>query len=201
MINKQEVPQINQAQADNFNTFRHARRLYIGNIPDSINQEYLSEWLYRSLEAAGGLVDSLPNENPIIKCEIDSKGKFAFIEIRTIEETTTLLQLDGIILWHRQLRIRRPTEYEKFPQIYPNYNVKKLNLDLFKTIGIVIIPTVVDDGPNKIFLANLPTQMDELMILDELKLREMGQGLNYQNYGQQQQNKQNNDNEGYHHYE
>lgn len=50
----------------------------------------------------------------------------------------------------------------------------KLNFDLFKTVGIVIIPTVVDDGPNKIFLANLPTKMDELMILDELKLRDIG---------------------------
>lgn len=52
--------------------------------------------------------------------------------------------------------------------------VPKLNFDLFKTVGIVIIPTVVEDGPNKIFLANLPTKMDELMILDELKLRDMG---------------------------
>lgn len=49
-----------------------------------------------------------------------------------------------------------------------------LNLDLFKTVGIVIIPTVVDESPNKIFLANLPSKMDELMIMDELKLREMG---------------------------
>ena len=52
--------------------------------------------------------------------------------------------------------------------------MRKLNLELFETIGIVIIPTIVEDGPNKIFLANLPTKMDELMILDELKLREMG---------------------------
>ncbi|KAL4441794.1 hypothetical protein ABPG74_008791 [Tetrahymena malaccensis] len=192
MVNKVEVPVI---KLDNQAGYRHARRLYIGNIPETINQEYLSEWLYRSLEAAGGLQPSLPSENPIVKCEIDPKGRFAFTELRSIEETTALLQLDGIILviksiikyfyhfylliiqWHRQLRIRRPTEYEKFPKVQGQFeaNIPKLNFDLFKTVGIVIIPTIVDDGPNKIFLANLPTKMDELMILDELKLRDMGE--------------------------
>jgi hypothetical protein len=33
------------------------RRLYVGNIPNMITTEYISEWLYRSLEAAGGLLD------------------------------------------------------------------------------------------------------------------------------------------------
>lgn len=136
----------------------------------------MSEWLYRSLEAAGGLLPHLPSENPIVKCDIDPKGRFAFTELRSVEETTALLQLDGIILWHRQLRIRRPTEYEKFPSGQgQSEKIPKLNFDLFKTVGIVIIPTVVEDGPNKIFLANLPTKMDELMILDELKLRDMGE--------------------------
>jgi hypothetical protein len=44
-------------------SFRHARRLYIGNIPDMITVDYLTEWLYRSLEAAGGLLEP---GNPIV---------------------------------------------------------------------------------------------------------------------------------------
>lgn len=67
--------------------------------------------MYRSLEAAGGLQVTLPSENPvkhyplpfllqlktnvyykqIVKCEIDPKGRFAFTEMRSVEETTTLL--------------------------------------------------------------------------------------------------------------
>lgn len=58
--------------------------------------------------------------------------------------------------------------------LYSFEKVPKLNFELFKTVGIVIIPTVVEEGSNKIFLANLPTKMDELMIIDELKLRDIG---------------------------
>jgi len=36
--------------------------------------------------------------NQIVKCDIDPKGRFAFTELRSVEETTALLQLDGIIL-------------------------------------------------------------------------------------------------------
>lgn len=46
------------------NNFRHARRIYIGNVSESITQEFLSEWLYRSMEICGGLLDQ---GNPILK--------------------------------------------------------------------------------------------------------------------------------------
>jgi len=94
--------------------------------------------------------------------------------MRSIEESTSMLGLDGIILWNRSLRIRRPTEYEKFPHVEGTRPVPRLDLSLLETIGIVIIPTVVDDGPNKIFLANLPTMMDEMTLLEALKLKDFG---------------------------
>lgn len=78
--------------------FRHARRLYVGNLPNLIKEDYLTEWLHRSLEACGGLLEP---GNPIIKNTIETNGKYAFLEIRSIEETSTMLQLDGIILWNR----------------------------------------------------------------------------------------------------
>jgi len=52
-----------------------------------------------------------------------------------------MLYLDGIILWNRSLRVRRPTEYDKFPKVEGTRNVPMLDLSLLETIGIVIIPT------------------------------------------------------------
>ncbi|KRX00556.1 hypothetical protein PPERSA_04577 [Pseudocohnilembus persalinus] len=152
--------------------YRHARRLYIGNIPELINQEYLTEWLYRSMEACGGLLE---DGNPIQKMNIDSKSKYAFVELRSIEETSALVQLDGLILWNRALRIRRPTEYDKFPKVIGTRPVPQLDISLLEGIGIVIIPTQVEDSTNKIFLANLPNNLDEFTILENLKLREHGE--------------------------
>ncbi len=76
--------------------------------------------------------------------------------------------------WNRSLRIRRPTEYDKFPKVEGARPIPKLDLSLLESIGIVIIPTLVEDGPNKIFLANLPTSMDEYTILEALKIKDYG---------------------------
>ncbi len=67
----------------------------MGNIPELVTPEYLMEWFYRSMEASGGL---LKPGNPIVKTSIDGAGKFAFMELRSIEETTAMLQLDGIVM-------------------------------------------------------------------------------------------------------
>lgn len=66
------------------------------------------------------------------------------------------------------MRIRRPTEYDKYTKVEGTRLVPELNLDilrdlgifdiliLYNILGITIIPTKVIDGPNKIFLANIP---------------------------------------------
>lgn len=86
-----------------------------------------------------------------------------------------MLQLDGIILWNRSLRIRRPTEYDKFPKVIGSRAIPQLDLSLLEGIGILIIPTQVEDSPNKIFLANLLNTLDEYTILENLKLKEHGE--------------------------
>lgn len=37
-----------------------------------------------------------------------------------------------------------------------------------------MIPTQVDDGPNKLFLANIPTCMDEYTLIEALKFSQFG---------------------------
>ena len=52
------------------------RRVFIGNLPNDIEDVFLEQWLYRSLEIAGGLMDV---GNPIEKVNLYPKGIFLLL--------------------------------------------------------------------------------------------------------------------------
>lgn len=45
---------------------------------------------------------------------------------------------------------------------------------MLESIGMIIIPTDVLDTVHKIFLANIPTNLDDLTIIECLEIRNMG---------------------------
>jgi hypothetical protein len=49
--------------------------------------------------------------NPVIACQINLDKNFAFIEFRSIDETTAGMAFDGINFMGQQLKIRRPRDY------------------------------------------------------------------------------------------
>lgn len=49
--------------------------------------------------------------NPVIACQINLDKNFAFIEFRSIDETTAAMAFDGINFMGQQLKIRRPRDY------------------------------------------------------------------------------------------
>ena len=50
--------------------------------------------------------------NPILACQINLDKNFAFIEFRSIDETTAGMAFDGINFMGQQLKIRRPRDYQ-----------------------------------------------------------------------------------------
>uniref|UniRef100_A0A7S0DJC4 RRM domain-containing protein n=1 Tax=Amorphochlora amoebiformis TaxID=1561963 RepID=A0A7S0DJC4_9EUKA len=94
---------------------RRARRLHVGNLPQGANltpqmlQQYLNGMLISK-----GLHDHRIKGDPVVACNIP-QGKFGFIELRTVHETTAALTLDGVELGDNHLKVQRPHDYQPVP--------------------------------------------------------------------------------------
>lgn len=125
--------------APSSNSTRQARRLYIGSIPLGITSETMVAFFNAELQTRG-LCQSVGE--PVVCAQVNSERHFAFIELRSVEETTATLSLDGINCLGSTLRIRRPRDYfppGTNPSVHP---VNHLNA-------------------NAIFLTGIPTTLSE----------------------------------------
>lgn len=154
---------------------RHARRLYIGNIPDLSEEEVHT--FFRDAICNSIILDPNTNPNaashrsqyvdndPIISVYINRERRFVFLEFKTMEITTACLALDGIdVMGQGKVKVKRPNDYNAAmaPMINP---ATAPQLDISK-LGIVS-PTV-PDGPNKIFIGGLPYHLTESQVLELL---------------------------------
>jgi len=84
-----------------------ARELFVGNTPPGTQEMVLMEFLNAALQQVK--LNTAPG-NAIIQCRVSNK--FAFIECRSIEETTNCLNINGIPFMGNMLKIGRPTKYQ-----------------------------------------------------------------------------------------
>ncbi|CAH3159498.1 unnamed protein product, partial [Porites evermanni] len=132
---------------------RQARRLYVGNIPFGITESLMIEFFNARMQEAK--LNTAPG-NPVIAAQINLEQNFAFIELRSVEETTQAMAFDGIILEGQSLKIRRPKDYQPIP-----------GMSETATIHVPgVVSTVVPDSPHKIFIGGLPNYLNE----DQVKL-------------------------------
>mmetsp|Transcript_12637 Transcript_12637/g.18978 ORF Transcript_12637/g.18978 Transcript_12637/m.18978 type:complete len:456 (+) Transcript_12637:97-1464(+) len=82
------------------------RELFVGNTTPEMTEESLKDFLGKALEQVG-LVNS-PG-NPINSCRMS--GKFAFIELRTVDEAKKALNLNNIPYMGATLRVGRPSKW------------------------------------------------------------------------------------------
>ena len=141
------------------NETRQARRVYIGNLPGSVPPQEVVDFFNDAMIKAGLNKWAGP---PIVQAVHQSQeGGFVFIELRDVDETTALLMYDGVIFKDRQLKVRRPADYNPPPSAGPdpvaNPNLYAAVKGLAKIQGVV--STNVSDGPNKIYVGNLPNHL------------------------------------------
>eukprot|EP00494_Astrolonche_serrata_P023217 UN23475 len=92
---------------------RPARKLYVGNLPTDmvLTEKMLIEFFAACLEGLGVMT-----EVPIISCWINGDQTFAFLELRSVQDTSLALVLfEGLTLGGRQLRFGRAVDY-KIPE-------------------------------------------------------------------------------------
>ncbi|XP_048860485.1 splicing factor U2AF 65 kDa subunit-like [Brienomyrus brachyistius] len=127
---------------------RQARRLYVGNIPFGLTEEAMADFFNTQMRLAG--LCQGPT-NPVLAVQINQDKNFAFLEFRSVDETTQAMAFDGIIFQGQSLKIRRPHDYRPLPGISEQ--------PAFHVPGVV--STVVPDSPHKLFVGGLPNYLSD----------------------------------------
>lgn len=141
---------------------RHARRLYIGHLPEELTEDQVHEFFGSSIKKS--IVEPIADD-PILSVYINKERRFAFVEFTSVEICTACLLLDGIdVCGQGKVKVKRPNDYN--PALAPTPTVDPNTvLDLSK-LGIVN-PTVVD-SPNKIFIGGLPYHLTDAEVMELL---------------------------------
>lgn len=139
---------------------RHARRLYVGNLPPDVTEESLHTFFRNAIETA--LIKKI-DEDPILSVYINQERRFCFLEFKSSEMTSACMALDGInIMGRGQVKVKRPNDYN--PSMAPVSNA----LPEMDVSRLGIISTTVQDGPNKIFVGGLHYHLTEEQCLELL---------------------------------
>jgi splicing factor U2AF subunit len=140
---------------------RHARRLYIGNLPPNVHEQMIHDAFRSAIDTALGAPLA---EDPILSVYINPERQFSFLEFKTVEMTTACLELDGLMMQGYPVKIKRPNDYN--PMIAPRVHPSSLpQLDVSK---LGIIASTVQDGPNKIFIGGLHYHFQDAQVMELL---------------------------------
>lgn len=127
---------------------RQARRLYIGGIPFGATEQNMMEFFNAQMRAAG--LSQAPGD-PILAVQINMDKNFAFLEFRSVDETTQALAFDGIQFMGQSLKIRRPSDYKPLPGAEEAPSIHLTG----------IVSTIVGDSPHKVFVGGLPNYLND----------------------------------------
>lgn len=132
---------------------RHARRLYIGNLPPNVSESEIHDIFYQAIKTA--TLAPLSSEDPILSTYINHERRFCFLEFRSVEMTSACLQFDGLEIRGAPCKVKRPNDYNHLTA------PKVINLPPLDVSRLGIVGNTVPDGPNKIFIGGLHYYLNE----------------------------------------
>nr|ABU45195.1 unknown [Petunia integrifolia subsp. inflata] len=145
---------------------RHARRVYVGGLPSSANEQSVATFFSHVMYAIGG--NTAGPGDAVIDVYINHEKKFAFVEMRSVEEASNAMALDGVIFEGEPVRVRRPSDYNASlaatlgpSQPSPNLNLAAVGLTPGSSGGL--------EGPDCIFIGGLPDYFTEAQIRELLE--------------------------------
>lgn len=132
---------------------RQARRLYVGNIPFNTTDEDMVAFFNGHLQRLNGA--SGHDGKAVLTCQTNLEKNFAFLEFRSMDETTQAIGFDGIAYHGQKLKIRRPHDYH--PVSATNASAEHIG-----------ISPVVPDSAHKIYIGGLPTCLNDHQVKELL---------------------------------
>ncbi|KAI3994833.1 hypothetical protein MKX01_037384 [Papaver californicum] len=154
------------AQAMTQQATRHARRVYVGGLPPLANEQTIATFFSGVMAAIGG--NSAGPGDAVVNVYINHEKKFAFVEMRTVEEASNAMALDGIMFEGVSVRVRRPTDYNPSlaAALGPSQPSPHLNLS---AVGLTPGITGGVEGPDRIFVGGLPYYFTDAQIRELLE--------------------------------
>lgn len=145
---------------------RHARRVYVGGLPPLANEQTIATFFSQVMAAIGG--NTAGPGDAVVNVYINHEKKFAFVEMRTVEEASNAMALDGIIFEGVAVRVRRPTDYNPSvaATLGPSQPSPHLNL---AAVGLTPGALGGADGPDRVFVGGLPYYLTEVQIKELLE--------------------------------
>ncbi|KAJ6413113.1 hypothetical protein OIU84_006009 [Salix udensis] len=145
---------------------RHARRVYVGGLPPTANEQSVATFYSQVMAAIGG--NTAGPGDAVVNVYINHEKKFAFVEMRSVEEASNAMALDGIIFEGAPVKVRRPSDYNPSlaatlgpSQPNPNLNLSAVGLTPGSAGGL--------EGPDRIFVGGLPYYFTESQIRELLE--------------------------------
>ena len=141
------------------------RELFVGNTSPEMSEVELQEFLGAAMQQVGLTTST---GNPIVTTRLS--GKFAFVELRSIEETNNCLNLNGIPYMGMSLRVGRPSKYAgptvphlDWPQLLQKYMAGELpSANNTAAAAAAPPPSSLGGAPTRVIkLGNMVT-MDDL---------------------------------------
>ncbi|KAH9565368.1 hypothetical protein CY35_04G074700 [Sphagnum magellanicum] len=155
------------AQAMTQQATRHARRVYVGGLPPVANEQTIATYFSQVMAAVGA--NTAGPGDAVVNVYINQEKKFAFVEMRTVEEASNAMALDGIIFEGVSVRVRRPSDYNPSmaatlgpSQPSPHLNLAAVGLTPGSAAGGA-------DGPDRVFVGGLPYYLTEVQIKELLE--------------------------------
>uniref|UniRef100_A0A0C9RPH5 Splicing factor U2af large subunit n=2 Tax=Spermatophyta TaxID=58024 RepID=A0A0C9RPH5_9CONI len=145
---------------------RHARRVYVGGLPPMANEQTIATYFSRVMAAIGG--NTAGPGDAVVNVYINHEKKFAFVEMRTVEEASNAMALDGIMFEGVSVRVRRPSDYNPSlaAALGPSQPSPHLNL---AAVGLTPGAVGGAEGPDRIFVGGLPYYFTEPQIRELLE--------------------------------
>ncbi|KAL6544790.1 hypothetical protein OROMI_023652 [Orobanche minor] len=145
---------------------RFARRVYVGGLPPLANEQTISRFFSHVMNAVGG--NSAGPGDAVVNVYINHEKKFAFVEMRTVEEASNAMALDGIAFEGVSVRVRRPTDYilSAAAPLGPSQPSPYLNL---AAAGLTPGMSTEVEGADRIFLGGVPYYFSEAQIKELLE--------------------------------
>ncbi|KAF9611478.1 hypothetical protein IFM89_032448 [Coptis chinensis] len=145
---------------------RHARRVYVGGLSPTANEQSVATYFSQVMSAIGG--NTAGPGDAVVNVYINHEKKFAFVEMRSVEEASNAMALDGIIFEGAPVKVRRPSDYNPSlaaalgpSQPNPNLNLGAVGLTPGSAGGL--------EGPDRIFVGGLPYYFTESQIRELLE--------------------------------
>ncbi|KAE8664236.1 Splicing factor U2af large subunit B [Hibiscus syriacus] len=145
---------------------RHARRVYVGGLSPTANEQSIATFFSQVMAAIGG--NTAGPGDAVVNVYINHEKKFAFVEMRSVEEASNAMALDGIIFEGAPVKVRRPSDYNPSlaatlgpSQPSPNLNLAAVGLSPGSAGGL--------EGPDRIFVGGVPYYFTEVQIRELLE--------------------------------